>query len=190
MAPFTATTFNLRYDRGQDGWFDAAHPRRDRALAVIHAAAPHLLGVQEALAPQLADLEAALPHHRRVGVGRGDGVARGEHCALFIDERRFFLCESGTFWLSVTPDEPGTTWPPARLPRICTWARVHDAVADRPLLLLNSHWDHEAPAARLASARQLHAWRPADAAAVIMGDFNAAPWSAPVRLLRAGGLRD
>ncbi|MEZ4474383.1 MAG: endonuclease/exonuclease/phosphatase family protein [bacterium] len=190
MPPFTATTFNLRYDRGQDGWFDAAAPRRDRAVTVIHAAAPQVLGVQEALAPQLADLEAALPHHRRVGVGRGDGVAAGEHCALFIDVRRFFLRDFGTFWLSATPGVPGTTWPPARLPRICTWARVHDAAADRPLLVLNAHWDHEAAEARLASAQQLRDFLPPGEPALVMGDFNAGPRSAAVRALAAAGLAD
>lgn len=181
------TTFNVRYDRGADSWFDAEDPRRDRVLAVLRAADADVIGLQEVLAPQLADLEAGLPGYTRIGVGRDDGAEAGEFAPLFVRDG-VGIVSSGTFWLSPTPATPGTTWAPARLPRIATWARL--VLADREVLVVNTHWDHEARAARAASARQLLDFTEDAPAAVIMGDLNALPLSAPLRRLRAAGFVD
>lgn len=184
------TTFNIRYDRGRDGWSDPENPRRARALAAIEAADADLLGLQEVLAPQLADLEAGLPGYRRIGVGRDDGAEAGEFAPLFLREAAFEVADSGTVWLSPTPDTPGTTYAPARLPRIATWADVVDRASGQPLRIINTHWDHQARAARAASARQLIDLASAAPAAVIMGDLNALSASGPVRRLRAAGFTD
>lgn len=185
------TTFNIRYDRGQDGWFDAVNPRRARVLAVLQDADADLIGLQEALAPQLADLEAGLPGYTRIGVGRADGATGGEFAPLLVRDAAFAVEDAGTFWLSATPEVPGTTWPPARLPRIATWARVVErAPTARRLLVINTHWDHEARQARWAAARQLIDFAADAPAVVIMGDLNTLPLSAPLRRLQAAGFVD
>lgn len=184
------TTFNIRYDRGADGWFDADDPRSARVLTVLREANADIIGLQEVLAAQLADLEVGLPGYTRVGVGRDDGEAGGEFAPLFIRDAAFAIEDSGTFWLSATPDTPGTTWPPARLARIATWARLVEHDNDRrQLLVINTHWDHEARSARVASARQIVDFV-GDAPAVVMGDLNALALSIPLRRLRAAGFVD
>jgi endonuclease/exonuclease/phosphatase family metal-dependent hydrolase len=183
------TTFNIRYDRGQDGWFDTEHPRRDRVLAVLRDADADLIGLQEVLAPQLEDLKAGLAGYTCLGVGRNDGARSGEFAPLFVRDQRFTVQTHGTFWLSASPDTPGTTWPPARIPRIATWARLVDRTCDRPLLAINTHFDHEAKPARRASARQLARFV-GESDAVLLGDLNALPASLPLRMLRAAGLED
>jgi len=187
--PLKVMTFNIRYGTAKD---DPHHWPARRALVeeVIHAQAPHVLGVQEALAFQMEQLGAALPEWRSLGVGR-EGGTKGEFSALFVDERRLEVLEHGTFWLSETPDEVGSKSWDAALPRICTWALLRDRENDEQLRVLNTHFDHRGAEARKRSA-QLIAARVAefDGPVVVMGDLNADEGSAPLTALMTGRLRD
>jgi len=103
-------TWNIRVGRDQ-GLNKNAWPRRKHLFRqVLQAEKPAIFCAQEALQGQLAYLQEALPHHGRVGVGRDDGKAEGEHCAIFYDRRRLKLVQSGSFWLSETPEQPSSTW--------------------------------------------------------------------------------
>ena len=66
-------------------------------------------GVQEALAHQLDVLLERLPQYRSIGVARDDGKRKGEFSAILYRAERFEPIEQGTFWLSDTPDAPGST---------------------------------------------------------------------------------
>lgn len=186
---FVVLGANVRYgtaDDGEDRW----ELRRGELLDAITSRRPDILGVQEALDFQVAFLEAALPHHRRVGQGR-EGGTRGEHCALYIDARRFEVREHGDFWLSESPDEPGSVGWDAALTRICSWARVREVGGERELWVANAHFDHvgelaRAEAAALVARRALEQRGPR----VVLGDFNAGERSAPLERLRAAGLVD
>src|SRR5688500_4995548 len=69
--PVRVTSFNLRYDTPNDGANAWPH-RRDWVAGLIRFHALDAVGVQEALATQLGDLDARLPGFARVGVGRAD----------------------------------------------------------------------------------------------------------------------
>lgn len=73
------------------------------------------------------------------------------------------------------------------LPRIATWATVKDKLAgDRPVLVINTHFDHKGNVARKEAAkvtRRFIATHAADAAVIVTGDFNTAPGSEPYRTL-------
>jgi len=88
-------TFNVRYDNPGDPltW----EQRRDQVVAAIGYF--DILGFQEALANQVADLAAGLPEHDHYGVGRDDGIAGGEHCPIFWRRDRFDLLHAETKWL-------------------------------------------------------------------------------------------
>jgi endonuclease/exonuclease/phosphatase family metal-dependent hydrolase len=163
-------------------------------LKVIRDFSPDILGLQEALRSQLDELESELPEFTRIGVGR-DADGGGEYSALLYRKSRFDLSDAGTFWLSATPDKPGSrTWG-NNLPRIVTWARLLDRTDSRRLLAANTHWDHESQPARLESAqlmaerlRQLSA---AGEPVVVTGDFNAAPNNPAIpKLLEGAELKD
>lgn len=203
--PFTVMSFNLRgdFDGGvatdkPTGWLrnDGDH-RRELALRLVREADPDLLGVQEAYRNQVEELDAALPGHAVVGVGRDDGAGAGEHSCLYYRTARFDLVDSGTFWLSKTPDQPGA-YPGAACPRIATWAVLRDNEADdkkrggRELLVLNTHWDHVSAEARRYSAeliRQRLAELAGDRQAVVMGDLNVTEEQAPIATLLGEGPR-
>ena len=192
--PMRAMTFNIRYGTANDGEHDWAHRRR-AVIEVIRTQRPHLLGVQEALAFQRDELAAALSTHEVIGVGR-EGGDRGELSALFVDRERFEIVDSGTFWLSESPDVVGSKGWDAALPRICTWAYLRDRQAERPLRVFNTHFDHRGTTARTRSAEQLAARiggaaeATAHGPALLMGDLNAAEDSPPIRALLEAGLID
>ena len=71
-------SFNIRYetpeDQGARSW-----PRRIHAsVRVIQEEKPDILGIQEALHGQAADLWASLPEYALSGVGRDDAKRKGE----------------------------------------------------------------------------------------------------------------
>lgn len=184
-------TWNIRNQNGTDdargcGWTT----RRERVMATIEALAPDVLAVQEALAPQMDDLRAALPDFEAVGVGRDDGKWQGEFCGLFFRRERFELRSTNTRWLSPTPEEPSRGWD-ATWNRIVTSARLFDRRTGREIEVWNTHFGHEGEVARLESARFLRReLEGSPLPTVLCGDFNAAPDSAPIRELLEGTLRD
>ncbi|RIK85860.1 MAG: endonuclease [Planctomycetota bacterium] len=191
--PLNVMTFNIRYGTAPDGENAWPH-RRELVVAVIKQAAPDLLGLQEALRAQLDELDDALDGYARIGVGRqADGD--GEYSAIYYRSSRFDLQDAGTFWLSETPETPGSTTWGNTLPRICTWARLFDRTSGQRILYLNTHWDHQSQPARLQSAklmaRRLAELDRDDCAVIVSGDLNAAPDNpATTSLLEEAHLRD
>ncbi|HET6679838.1 MAG TPA: endonuclease/exonuclease/phosphatase family protein [Gemmatimonadaceae bacterium] len=177
QAPVRVLSFNIRYGTAPDG--EHVWPnRRPLVIATVLDHAPHVLGVQEALRGQLDALDSALPAYRELGVGRDDGRTAGEYSALFVDTARFAILDHGTFWLSDTPDVPGSTSWGNRITRIVTWARLVDRAeggADT-LRVYNLHWDHESQPSRERSAQLLRQRMESDGSpgdrVIVMGDFN------------------
>jgi endonuclease/exonuclease/phosphatase family metal-dependent hydrolase len=184
-------TWNIRCQNSTDdargcGW----KVRCARVIATVHALAPDVLAVQEALASQMDDLRAALPNFEAVGVGRDDGEQKGEFCGLLYRRERFELRASSTRWLSPTPEEPSRGWD-ATLNRIATSARLFDSKSRCELEVWNTHFDHYGEQARLESARFVRReLENLPVPVVLCGDFNASPGSAPIRELLSGTLCD
>jgi endonuclease/exonuclease/phosphatase family metal-dependent hydrolase len=194
-----AVTANLRTSSAADG--DNAWPlRKAGALALLRELSPDVLGVQEALADQHDALAAVLPGYMAVGGGRDDGKRKGEFSSLFLRQARFELLDSGQFWLSPTPEVPGSMGWDAAYPRTCTWARVRDRGNGRELLVANTHFDHLGVLAREQSAKlivaRLHAVAGARPPATIappillLGDFNSDERSSAYRAILDAGLVD
>ncbi len=183
-------TWNVQYgsERGADpnGW-----PERKAALrAALADEKPDVLCVQEALAGQLEFIDGLLPGHKRVGVGRDDGAKAGEHCAVFFDARRFEAAESGTFWLSETPEKPSRGWGEKYM-RICTWVRLREPASGRAFRVYGTHLAL-LPSAREKSAALIVeriAKVPRDEPVILAGDFNCGPGSPPWKLFGAAGLK-
>jgi endonuclease/exonuclease/phosphatase family metal-dependent hydrolase len=178
-------TYNIRYDNPGDGE-DAWPKRRDFLAAQLRFHAPNIFGIQEGLHRQLEYLDEQLPAYARVGVGRDDGKQGGEYSALYFLKKRFGLLDSGTFWLSETPDTVSKGWD-AALPRVCTFAHLHDSLSGKKLWVFNTHFDHIGKEARRRSAElillKIKEKNTAGEPVVLMGDFNAEPNEAPIAVL-------
>ena len=75
-------TFNIRYGTAPDGdnvWAN----RKDILFDVIQNCKPDILGVQEALYFQLIELNEKFLCYKKSGVGRDDGINKGEHTTIF-----------------------------------------------------------------------------------------------------------
>lgn len=168
-------TFNIRNsgaDDGENGW---PH-RRTLLVDTIRRADPDLIGLQEVLPDQQANLAQDLASYGTVAVFRDDGKSKGEAASIFYRKARFELIESGTFWLSQTPEVAGSFGWDAACTRICTWAKLRDRQTKQTLLAANTHFDHVGDVARANSAKliveRLAALSAGDAI-VLTGDFNA-----------------
>jgi endonuclease/exonuclease/phosphatase family metal-dependent hydrolase len=186
----TVMTFNVRYGTAKDGdnhW----DKRKELCASRVTHFNPDILGLQEALAFQNQFILATCPGYTAVGVARDDGRQAGEFSTLLLRTARFGIVDSGTFWLSETPEVVGSKSWDSSLPRIATWARVTDkAAGDRALLIINTHFDHKGVEARKQAATVIRRFitRRADGATVIVtGDFNSAPGSEQYRTLTTRG---
>jgi endonuclease/exonuclease/phosphatase family metal-dependent hydrolase len=188
-------SFNIRYSYGgldeketANNWTDPQFPRRERVVRVIRENLPDVLGVQEARHLQIVDLQAALPEFDFYGIGRDDGKTDGEYSGIFYRKDRFTRADAGSFWLSATPEKPGTSFytDPNAVPRIASWVRLADQQSGREIFVLNMHWDHISDPARRQSAQLVRARLASlanDVPAIVMGDLNAREDSLPVTSL-------
>jgi endonuclease/exonuclease/phosphatase family metal-dependent hydrolase len=176
-------SFNVRYGTAKDGE-DHWDKRKEMLAGVVRAYRPDLLGTQETLAFQREFLTKELTGYGAWGAGRDDGKENGEMAALFWREARFEKVGGGHFWLSETPDKAGSKGWDAALPRVVSWVRLkdrHDPSA-KPVLFLNTHFDHRGRKARAEAARLVRerVSKLSDGSSVIVtGDFNAAEGSEP-----------
>ena len=171
-----AMTFNLRYNNPNDG--ENAWPKRtDIVLETVREANPDIMGIQEGLIDQVDWLKRTFPEYDSVGMGR-EGENKGEHMTLFFRRDRFELQESGHFWLSETPEVPGSMGWDAACTRMVTWASLYDRAAEREFVAANTHLDHRGREARLESAKMILeavAQVPDSTPILLTGDFNSAP---------------
>lgn len=182
--PMNVATYNLRYDNPGDGP-NAWPARKEKVKALIRYHEFDILGTQEGLSGQIADL-AQMEEFEHVGVGRDDGKDAGEHSAIFFRKSRFTLLGKGDFWLSETPDRPSFGWDAKCCHRLASWARLRDRASSRVLYVFSVHFDHEGEQARRASA-DLMLKKIAEIArgepAICVGDFNSTPDTLQIRTM-------
>lgn len=142
---FTLATFNVRCpgDKGALTWYR----RMPRVAEIVRTHSFDVFGVQEATPSEVEILQAELPGFAFVGCGR-DERRSGEAMLIFYREDRFECLESDTFWLSETPEKPGSKYKGAGCPRTCTWALLKDRMTGRKFRYFNTHLDHISSKAR------------------------------------------
>lgn len=184
-------TYNLKNPEpgGPHPW-----PGRRRLLAEqLRRAGADIVGTQEGHYGQLHDIVADSDRYAWIGTGR-DGGGRGEQAAILYDPSVATPLEQGHFWLSDTPDVPGslgTGWG-TYMPRMVSWARFR-LTGGSELTWLNTHLDHESPEARRRGATLIAKRVDAiagETATVLSGDFNAAVHSDAYRILAEAGFTD
>ena len=186
---FTVVSFNIRYDNPGDG--ESAWPRRAEWVAGEMRQAD-LIGVQEALRHQAGQLAVQLTGYDWVGIGRDDGKEAGEFAPIFFKTAVFELLSTSTFWLSETPDQPGSQGWDAALPRVATSAHLKVRGGNYDFYVINTHFDHRGIIARQQSAELLvEHIRKLNKPVLLLGDLNTTPdTDIFATLIRGGFLRD
>ena len=132
-------SFNLRC---KDDVYGKVKNRAAFVAETIKSYAPDSFGVQEATKEWLSLLDAALgDRYARVGEPRNNASGT-EYSAVYYDKTVYDLLDSGTIWLSETPDKPGSKSFASSFPRICTWATLQNKETGKVYTHLNTHLDH------------------------------------------------
>lgn len=164
-------SFNIRMNYQDDGVNNWEH-RRIYMTDLIKRHQPDLLGIQEAYYSQYADMKNLLFDYSSFGPIEGRQGA--ESVAVFYRKNQLTCLDSGTFWLSETPDIQSTGWD-ADLRRTVTWGAFHIKSNGQQVYLFVTHFDHKEKKAIEESAKLLlHRVREiaGDNQAFITGDFN------------------
>ena len=105
---------------------------------------PDVVGLQECNYDCYKGLTKDLPGYTFVGVGRENGKLdknSGESCGILYKTEKFTLVDSGTFWLSETPDTPSKGWD-ADYIRICTWVILKNKETGEEFVHVNTHLEN------------------------------------------------
>jgi endonuclease/exonuclease/phosphatase family metal-dependent hydrolase len=167
-------TYNIRLDTPVDS-INQWPKRTQKVFDLIKKYDPDILGVQEAIHHQLMDLVKNLPQYDYVGVGRDDGKTKGEYSAILYKKEKFTVLQQGTFWLSETPEVPGSKSWDAAITRVASWAKLRDKKTKKDFLSINTHFDHIGKEARRNSADLLKKKANElgkNLPVIITGDFN------------------
>ncbi|CAG0922880.1 unnamed protein product [Notodromas monacha] len=143
-------TFNLRASYLEDGLNDWEQ-RKNLVVKMLRKYEPNVIGTQEATREQLQFLRAELPHYRAVGEFRDDSE-NAESVAVFFDRKLLELVKHEDFWLSETPEIPGSKSWDSSLPRMCTWVKLRHLVSGEEFSLFNTHLDHVSRQAQIKGA--------------------------------------
>ena len=168
-------TFNIRNNNPNDG-INIWDNRKEMAADVFLDYGVDIAGLQEVKKQQLDDLNGLLPGYAYVGVGRVDGKAGGEYCPIYYRKEKLTLLESGTQWLSETPEVIGSKGWDAALPRIFTWGKFKNIDNGKEFFFINTHFDHRGEEARVQSSSLLldkaEELTGGKFPVIITGDFN------------------
>lgn len=187
-------SFNIRYGLADDG-VNHWQKRKSLALARIRAFEPDLLGLQECRDDAQAEfIRTNLPDYHYFGVHRGGfGETALEMAPLLIRNAAFSLFDSGCFWLSETPEIPGSSSWASAFPRTVCWVRLRCRLDGAELMFANTHFDYESTAID-GDAHCLRDWLDQllpQTPLILTGDFNTERDSQTYRLLTAAsGLID
>ena len=169
-------SFNVRYSSapeidGDNRW----ELRRDASVKMVAKHKPLVMGLQEACPDQIDFLDLNLTGYKHIGVGRDDGKRAGEMMAIYYDTTRLTLLDSGTFWLSETPEKVSIGWD-AACNRTCTWGHFKVNDTGFEFLYFNTHLDHLGSLARKNSIKLIVAkmteLNPDNVPVFLSGDFN------------------
>lgn len=176
-------TFNIRLDVPSDS-LNRWQYRKDNAAEMVRMNDVDILGMQEVLLNQMNDLKERLPQYTAIGVGREDGADKGEFSPIFYKKDRFSALESGTFWVSETPEVAGSKGWDASYIRVATWAILKEKATGKEIFAINTHLDNDGLVARkeggnllLKKAEELGKGLPI----VLTGDFNDTPQSEAIK---------
>lgn len=185
-------SFNIRmhskvdYKNG-DGWTE----RREVMCDLVAFTAFDIFGAQEVCHDQLEYMLERLPEYDYIGVARDDGKKKGEYSPVFYRRDRFELLDSGTFWLSETPEKASYGWD-AACRRVCSWGYFKDKQTKRKFWFFNTHMDHKGKIARVEGAKlvisKIKQMCGKGAKVILTGDFNVAQDNPAYRTFAESGV--
>ena len=184
--PLKVASYNILYSGEFLGTPKNWEARKDDVAWMLREIDADVCGLQEAGIEQVDWLRKKLPGREIWGEYRGEDRLSLSGSPIIYRVDRFEALERGTFWLSPTPDVPGSyAWGSAG-PRICCWMRLKDKTDAREFVFANMHADHVSKESKLKSselcvARLKEIAKGADI--ILVGDHNVTDWQAPAKAI-------
>lgn len=179
-------TFNLRCVWEGDGINGFVH-RAGMIYDKISSELPEVIAFQEVIPKSLKFLQKAFPEYLFLGQYRGaDYSGEGLYTAIKKDSLDIIAFEA--FWISPTPYIAGSRFPNQSVcPRICIMTQIRDKKTNRMLRIFNLHLDHISDEARIQGMEcifeQIKIFNnKKELPTVVLGDFNANPESAVIKM--------
>lgn len=160
-------------DMFQKSWFYRAH----LIIEDINSVKPDIIGFQEVTFMHYAYLQDAMPDYDSEIAYRDEWIL-SEGCPIFYRTDKYEKIDSGSFWLSETPDVMSKSWGAAHY-RICTYMILKDIATNKEFVVFNTHLDHISDEARIEGIKVVlnKIAEFGNIPAFLMGDFNAEPSS-------------
>ena len=146
-------SFNVRCIDDEEG---SINNRSQIAVAVIDQYAPDSFGVQEATPKWIKILDKKFSEkYARVGEGRSPIEMFTEYSAVYYRKDKYNLIDSGTMWLSETPEKKYTKSFDSKHNRIATWAVLENKETGEKFTHINTHLDHVLESTRVEQSKVL-----------------------------------
>lgn len=137
----TVMSFNVRQSHAKevnpnDNWIN----RKEACLEMLQTRKPDLVGFQETqFKGQWSFFRDSLAsEYGSVGIGRDNGVDKGETSGFLYKKSVFTLLDSGTFWVSETPDVPSKSFD-EKYNRSLTWGLLKVNKTGKRFFYFNTH---------------------------------------------------
>ena len=172
-------SFNIQTENGTSV---SPEIRKDMLRDLIDEYMPDSIGMQEVTTKWTDMLDSYVFNQCYASVGE-PRTPGGESNPIYYRADKFELVDSGTFWLSDTPDVQGSMIEGCNYARICTWVHLRDKATGLEFVHLNTHLDHngnnEAKVGRSIRTQQFTVilkfmQRFGDMPMVLTGDLNQA----------------
>jgi endonuclease/exonuclease/phosphatase family metal-dependent hydrolase len=169
----TIMSTNVRFynplDLLKQSWFY----RASLIVEDVNSVKPDIIGFQEATFIHYDYLKNAMPDYSSEMAYR-DNFVLSEGCPIFYRTDKFELIDSGSFWLSETPEIMSKDWGSEHY-RICVYVILREIESGTEFAVFNTHLDHVSDEARINGIKvvldKISAF--GDLPAVLMGDLNA-----------------
>lgn len=179
-------TFNIRYDAKEDG-VNCFNGRKELIKEFMDREMPDVVGFQEVLPHVREWLCDNLGAYTVLGMGRESDYS-GESVSIAYRKDKFDLVKFDQFWLSETPEVPGSRFvlDQSPCPRITVIASLVSKKEGKVFTFANTHLDHYGEYARVCGASFLMSKLAGntDKSFFLTGDFNATPESAAIKTIK------
>ena len=135
---YDINSFNIRYENYYEislnnSWAE----RKTTVMNTIFKYLPDVIGFQELRLNQKLYVEKNLPLYQYIGRPRSPDFTDESNGILF-NKQKFLLMDSGTFWLTETPDKV-SKYESVYHYRICTWIKVYSYKFKDIIYFFNTH---------------------------------------------------
>ena len=179
-------TFNIRYDTKEDG-VNSFNGRKELIKRFMDREMPDIVGFQEVLPHVRQWLCDNLDEYTVLGMGRQADYS-GESVSIAYRKDKFDLVKFDQFWLSETPEVPGSRFvlDQSPCPRITVIATLVSRAEGKIFTFANTHLDHYGEYARVCGASFLMSKLAGNTGKTffLTGDFNAFPDSAAIKTIK------